>query len=105
MMSGLSEKAKLAADTKQELMGLKTKKALVTKNLNKCQQLLDACKGEIPLSKTSAEDALTLYNRTKVCLNNLEVNMETYLDLLIHTYLEPDPPPAVEEQQSMACKF
>ena len=63
--------------------------------MNKCQQLFDACKVEIPLSKTSAEDALTLYTRTKICLNDLEVSVETYLDLLTQTYQEPDDPSAV----------
>ena len=50
---------------------------------------------ETPLSKTSAEDALTLYTRTKNCLNDLEVSVETYLGLVTQTYQEPDEPPAV----------
>ena len=91
MMAGISEKAKLVADAKRELNGLKTKKAKVTTNLNKCQQLLDLCRVETPLSKTSAEDALTLYSRTKICLNEMETSVETYLDLVTQTYKEPPP--------------
>ena len=79
MMAGISEKAKLVAEAKRELNGLKTKKAKDTTNLNKCQQLLDLCRGEAPLMKTSAEDALSLYSRTKICMNELETSMETYL--------------------------
>ena len=67
MMSEISETAKLISDAKRELDGLKYKKAAVTGNLNKCQKLLDACKRETPLSKTSAEDTITQYNWTKIC--------------------------------------
>ena len=45
-MSAISETAKLVSDAKHELTGLKQKKAIVTRNLNTCQKLLDACKGE-----------------------------------------------------------
>ena len=48
-----------------------------------------------PLTKTSYEDAITQYNWTKICLNDLEVSVETYLNLLTQTYQEPDDPPAV----------
>ena len=95
MMTEISETAKLLSDAKHVLAGLKHKKAEVTRNLNKCQTLLDACKRETPLSKTSAEDTITQYNRTKICLNDLEVSVESYLALLTQTYQEPDDPPAV----------
>ena len=96
-MAGISEKAKLVTDAKRELNGLKTKKAKVTTNLNKCQHLLDLCREEAPLTKTSAEDALYLYSRTKICMNELETSVETYLDLVTLTYEEPPPqgPPEV----------
>ena len=57
--------------------------------------LLDACKRETPLSKTSAEDTITQYNRTQVFLNNLEVSVEKNLTLVTQTYREEDYPPAV----------
>ena len=66
MMSEISETAKLISDAKRELDGLKHKKAEVTRNLNKCRTLLDACKRETHLSKTLAEDTITQYNRTKI---------------------------------------
>ena len=69
MMSEISETSKLLSDAKRELDGLKHKKAEVTSHLNKYQTLLDACKRETPLSKTSAEDTITQYNRTQVFLN------------------------------------
>ena len=83
MMAGISKKAKLVADAKRELMGLKTKKAKVTTNLNKCQHLLDLCREENPLTKTSAEATKTQYNLTKFCFNNLEESEEKYLDILV----------------------
>ena len=89
----LSENAKLLSDAKRELAGLKHKKAEVTRNLNKCLTLLDACKNETPLSKTSAEDTITQYNRAQVFPNNLEVSVEKYLTLLTQTYREEDYPP------------
>ena len=55
--------------------------------------LHDACKKETPLSKTSAEDTITQYNRAQVFLNNLEVSVEKYLTLVTQTYREEDYPP------------
>jgi len=66
MMSGISEKAKLVSHEKQELNGLKQKQAAVIRNLNKFQLLLDACKVDNPLSKTSAEATITQYNVTQI---------------------------------------
>ena len=76
MMTDQSKTAKMLSDAKRELAGLKYKKAEVTRNMNKCLTLLDACKKETPLSKTLAEDTITQYNRTQVFLNNLEVSVE-----------------------------
>ena len=61
--------------------------------------MLDLCRVEAPLSKTSAVVALSLYSRTKMCLNELETSVETYLDLVTLIYEEPPPqgPPEVEE--------
>ena len=61
--------------------------------MNKCLTLLYACKKETPLSKTSAEDTITQYNRAQVFLNDLEVSMEKYLTLVTQTYREEDYPP------------
>ena len=63
--------------------------------MNKYLRLFDACKKETPLSKTSAEDTITQYNRAQVFLNNLEVSVEKYLTLVTQTYREEDYPPAV----------
>ena len=95
MMTDQSETAKMLSDTKRELAGLKYRKAEVTRNLNKCLTLLDACKKGPPLSKTSTEDTITQYNRTQVFLNNLEVSVENYLTYVTQTYREEDYPPAV----------
>ena len=43
MMADVSENAKLVASAKREFNGFKQKKTKVTRNLNKCQQLLDQC--------------------------------------------------------------
>ena len=96
MALGISEKAKLVASAKREFNGFKTKKAKVTTYLNKCQQLFDLCQVEAPLTKTSAKDALSLYSRTKICMNELETSVETYLDLMNQTYEELPPKGAAE---------
>ena len=57
MMADISEKVKLVASAKREFNGFKQKKTKVTTNLNKCQQQLDQCQMETPLTMTSAEDA------------------------------------------------
>ena len=57
MMAGISKKAKLVASAKREFNGFKQKKTRVTTYLNKCQQMLDHCRVETPLTTTSAEDA------------------------------------------------
>ena len=90
---------KLVADEQRELNGLKTKKAKVTTNLNKCQHLLDLCLEEAPLTKTSVEDALSLYSRTTICMNEFETSMDKYLDLMTQTYEDPPPrgPPEIGE--------
>ena len=44
---------------------------------------------ESPLTLTSAEDALSLYSRTKICMNELETSVEYYLDLMAQTYEDP----------------
>ena len=67
-MTEQSEIAKIESDAKRVLNGLKYKKAEVTRNMNKCLTLLDAGKRETHLSKTLAEDIITQYNWTKVCL-------------------------------------
>ena len=74
-------------------MGLKYKKAEVTRHINKCLTLLEACKRETPLSKTSADDTITQYNRAQTFLNDVEVSMERYLILVTQTCLEEDNPP------------
>ena len=66
MMLDISETANLVSDAKRELTGLKQKKAVVTRNSNKCQTLLDVRKRKTPLSKTSAEDTITQYNWAQV---------------------------------------
>ena len=81
-MTDQSKIAKIESDAKRELHGLKYKKATVTRNMNLCLTLLEACKGEIrstvPLSKKSAEDTMTQYNRAQISLNDLEASMERY---------------------------
>ena len=96
MMADASEKVKLVANAKREFNGLKQKKTKVTKNVNKCQQLLDQCRVESPLTLTSAEDALSIYSRTQICMNELETSVEYYLELMAQTYEDP---PAREPQE------
>ena len=93
-MTEQSKMAKMESDAKRELMGLKYKKAEVTRNINNCITLLEVCKRETPLSKTSADDTITQYNRAQTFLNDLEVSMEKYLTLVTQTYREEDNPPA-----------
>ena len=57
--------------------------------------MLDKCQAETPLTLTSAEDALSLYNRTKICMDELETSVEYYLDLMTQTHEDP---PAREPQ-------
>ena len=90
MMTDQSETAKMLSDAKRELAGLKYKKTEVTRNMNKCLTLLEACKRETPLSKTSADDTITQYNRAQISLNDLEASMERYLTLVTQTYREED---------------
>ena len=75
-MAEQSKMAKMESDAKRELHGLKYKKATVTRNMNLCLTLLEACKGEtqstFPLSKQSAEDTMTQYNWAQNSLNELE---------------------------------
>ena len=86
MMASNSKKVKLVASAKREFNGFKQKKTRVTTYLNKCQQLIDQCRVETPLTMTSAEDALSLYSRTKICMNELETIVEKYLDLMTQIY-------------------
>ena len=99
MMADAREKAKLVANAKREFNGLKLKKTRVTKNVNKCQTLLDKCRVETPLTLTSAQDALSLYNRTQICMDELETSVEYYLDLMAQTHedLPARQPQEIEE--------
>ena len=93
----------MKSEANHELHGLKYKKATVTRNMNLCLTLLEACKGEIQstflLSKMSAEDTMTQYNRAQNSLNELEASMERYLTLLTQTYRDEDNVPIDETEE------
>ena len=93
-MTDQSEIAKMRSEATRELNGMKFKKANVTRNVNKCLQLVEVFRGEksqtnSPLLKQSAEDVMTHYNRAKDSLEDLEESMDKYLRLSSLTHGGP----------------
>ena len=79
-MTDQSKIDKMKSEANCELNGIKFKKSKVTRNINQCLTLLEVCKGEVqstsPLSRQSAEDTMTHYNRAQSSLKELEESME-----------------------------
>ena len=102
-MTDQSEIDKMKSEANRELNGIKYKKSKVTRNINQCLTLLEVCKGEAqsnsPLSRQSAEDTMTHYNRAQNSLNELEASMERYLTLLTQTYRDEDNVPIDETEE------
>ena len=85
-MTDQSEIVMMRSEATRELNGIKFKKANVTRNVNKCLKLIEGFRGEqtqgnSPLLKQSAEDVMTLHNRAKDSLEDMEEGMENSLRL------------------------
>ena len=85
-MTDQSTAAEMRSKATRELKGIKFKKGNVTRNVNKCLKLVEVFRGETsqdnsPLLKQSATDVMTLYNRAKDSIEDLEASMNKYLRL------------------------
>ena len=94
-MTDQSTPAEIRSEVIRELIGIKFKKANVTRNVNKCLKFIEVFRGEqtqgnSPLLKQSATDIMTLYNQAKDSIEDLEESMDKYLRLSSLTHEGPD---------------